>query len=250
MVDILMVDHNLGMPALDKELLQLLNGAGILDGVDFRARNHAIAHLGLAELQRVLEDAHLLLNLVLTARIVDARLHQIVEIHLGEGTHIGRLAHLHAKDTQQPLSHEGGQLGDGEQQHIEDPCRNGKEGNHGVGVGAEDGLRQELARKQHDKRREERVGHDTGPNVQGMEEQGVEDLCKENAIDDEGNIVAHEHGGNKVVGMPIEECQRLLGRPVLLAIHFYQQAVARHEGYLHTREKGGENHGQEQSCDK
>lgn len=70
----------------------------------------------------------------------------------------------------------------------------------------------------------------------------VEHLGKKDAIDDESDVVAHEHGTDKRVWVSIEESDSLLGNAILLAFHLCPHAVTGHESYLHAREEGRENH--------
>ena len=70
----------------------------------------------------------------------------------------------------------------------------------------------------------------------------VEDMGKEDAIDDQSDIVAHQHRGNEIAGMGIKNVKCLLGDGMLLTIHLNQHTVGRDKGNLHAREKGGEKH--------
>lgn len=62
-VDVLLVDEDLGVAALDKLLLQLVGRAVVGDGIDFRARHHAVADLEVGEVKGILEDLHLVIDL-------------------------------------------------------------------------------------------------------------------------------------------------------------------------------------------
>ena len=71
-VDILAVDDNLRVSALDKLVLQLFDGAFVnVDSLNLRSRHHTVAHLCIGKVQRVMEDFHLFLYLVVLG-IVDA----------------------------------------------------------------------------------------------------------------------------------------------------------------------------------
>ena len=96
MVDVLMIDNDLGVAALNEHLLQLLDTAGILDGINLRTWNHTVADAGLRKLQGVLEYLHLVLYLLLVLGIVDALLYQIVQVHTGKLLVVLFLLHLDA----------------------------------------------------------------------------------------------------------------------------------------------------------
>lgn len=67
----------------------------------------------------------------------------------------------------------------------------------------------------------------------------VEQSSYQYAIHHKGDIVTHEHGADKAVGMIIEERDQSLGHSVLVLvlIHLGKHSVGRHKGYLHATEK-------------
>ena len=65
MVNILVVDHNLAMATLHENLLQLFYRGSILNGINLRAGNHTVADLGLRKLEGILEDLHLLADILI-----------------------------------------------------------------------------------------------------------------------------------------------------------------------------------------
>ena len=46
--------------------------------------------------------------------------------------------------------------------------------------------------------------------VKAAEKRLVKDICEENAIDNQSNVIAHQHCGHKIAGMPVEEINGLL----------------------------------------
>ena len=230
------------MSALYEHLLQLVKVAGLVDGVNLCSRHHAVAHLRLRKLQGVLEYAHLLLYLVLVACIVDTRLHQVVEVYLRELFLSVVVLHLDSQQSHDEFGEYRGKIRDRPQHDIAHPCRQRKECQQRVGIRLKDSLRQELAGKEHDERGQQRVGYYPCPVTETMEKRLVEDTCKQYTVDDQRNIVAHQHRGNKVIRMTEEKGQGALRQSVFLALHFGQQAIAGHESNLHTREEGGEYH--------
>ena len=141
---------------------------------------------------------------------------------------------MYANEAQQSAREQRGETRDGIEHHVADISRNGKDGEHGVGIRLEDGLGQEFARKEHHNGREQRVGRHTGTIAQLIEQRLVENLREEDTIDDQCDIVAHQHGRHKIVRMTVEQLYGALREAVLLTIHLSTQAVARHKGDLHA----------------
>ena len=78
----------------------------------------------------------------------------------------------------------------------------------------------------------------------------VKEFCKKDTIDHERDIVAHQHRTHEVVGMAIESLEEAAGKLLLVLVHLGKHTVARHEGNLHSRKEGGEDHRDEDSYDK
>ena len=233
-VDVLVIDDDLAMAALDEGLLEFLDGGGVFDSIDLRTGHHTVAHLRLREVKGVLEDLDLLAYQVLITGIVDTGLHEIVEIDLRELPFFVLLRHADAYEPEESFGEEGCQAGDGIEDDITEPGGYGKDGEHRVGCVLEDGLREELTGEEYDDRREECIEGDPDAIAEGCEEGGIEDLGEEDAIDDKGDIVAHEHGGDKVVRVLVEDSDGLLREAVLLTVHLCQETVARDKGDLHA----------------
>ena len=126
-VDVFMIDQNLTVAALDEHLHQLFDGRRIFYGIDLGARHHTVAHLRIGEIEGILENLDLLADIVFIVGIVDAGLHQIVEVDLRELPFLSAFLHPDAYQAQQALRQECGETRDGIKHDIADPCRNGKE---------------------------------------------------------------------------------------------------------------------------
>ena len=59
MIDVLVIDKDLGMTGLDKGLTELFNGGSILHRINLCSGHHTVAYLRLGKVQRVLEKDHL-----------------------------------------------------------------------------------------------------------------------------------------------------------------------------------------------
>ena len=70
----------------------------------------------------------------------------------------------------------------------------------------------------------------------------VENIGKQDAIDDKHYIVANQHGRHKAVRMPVEKRYKPLRNAMLLLVHLRQHSVAGNERNLHAREKGTQDH--------
>ena len=108
-VDVLLVDEDLGVAALDKLLLQLVGRAVVGDGIDLRARHHAVADLEVGEVEGILEDLHLVVDLASLRRVVDGGLDEVVEVHLGKRAVVVALLHLDAQEAQEEAREQGGE---------------------------------------------------------------------------------------------------------------------------------------------
>ena len=222
------------MSALYEFLFQLFDITRILNCIYLRTRHHTVTHLCLREIQGILEDTHLLLDILLVLGIIDTALHQIVQVHLSKLLVFRRRVPFDAKHAQQLLREHRGKTGNGIEHHIAQPRRKREKGQHHVGIALEDSLRQELSRKKHYQRREERICRHTGSTLRQWCKKGlVKDISKEDTIDHQGNIISHEHRGHKSIGMLIEQRDGLLCQPVFLASHLHQHPIARYERYLH-----------------
>ena len=71
-VDVFVVDDNLAVAALYETLLELVNAAGVFNGVNLRSGHHTVADLRLREIECVLEYLYLLFNIVVTPGVVNA----------------------------------------------------------------------------------------------------------------------------------------------------------------------------------
>ena len=150
MVDVVVIDEDFRMAALDEFLSQVVGGAVVGHSYDFRAWNHAVAHARLAEIEGVLEDFHLVFNLVVVAGVANARLHEVVEVHFRKFALYHVLVHLDAEDAQAELREERGNLAHGPQKHVAQIGGHGEEGQQAVRIALEECFREKFAREEHD----------------------------------------------------------------------------------------------------
>ena len=150
-VNVFLVDNHFAMTALHEYLQQLVDAAFDADGMDFGTRYHAVAHLGIRKVERVLEDFDFIFNLVVTLGVVNARLKKIVEVNLCERVVVALLLHPYAEKPEQSAREQRGKSADGPQQYVEHVCQWCKKGKHTVGIALEQSLWKELAGEQHHK---------------------------------------------------------------------------------------------------
>ena len=243
-VEVFAVDDNLGMPALDELAFQGLERGVDADGVDFRSGHDAVAYLGAAEVQGILEYLDLLVNLVFVRRI-HVSLDEVVKVYLCEGLSVGSGLHLGAHHPEECLGQSARKLADGVEEDVEKECRQGKGIHHAVGVEVEYGLGQELSRHEHDERAEQRLyGQLQGAVVQyarGLEDEDIDDARHEDAVEHQRDVVADEQGGDEVVGMGIEYAEYAGGQSLLgHFVNLHTQLAARHESDFQPRKEGGQ----------
>ena len=61
----------------------------------------------------------------------------------------------------------------------------------------------------------------------------ADNLCHQDTIDDQGDIISHQHGRDKFIRV-LEEDGKNAGRNSPLAFHLKTQFVYRHKGNLHS----------------
>ena len=71
-VDVFLIDDNLGLAALDEDVFQLVHAARFVNRTDFGARYHTIAHLDVGEVEGILEYLHFIGYFLFRTGIVDA----------------------------------------------------------------------------------------------------------------------------------------------------------------------------------
>ena len=249
-VDVFVIDDDLAVATLDEGLFELLDSGSVFNGINLRTGHHTVTNLRFGEVEGVLEDFHFLANLVFIFGIIDTGLHEVVEIDFRELAFFVLLGHTDAHQSEESFGEEGCQTGDGIEDDVTEPGRDGKDGEHRVGRVLEDGLRKELTCEEDDDCGEEGIEGDAYAVAEWLEQRGVEDTCEEDAIDDEGDVVAHKHGRDKVVRVLIEDADGLLGQTVFLTVHLCQETIARDKGDLHTRKEGGEEHRDDETNDE
>ena len=99
MVDVVLIYDNLRESALYKLVAEFIHCAVLhIHRLNLGAWHHAIPHLGVAEVEGVVEDLHLGGYLLVVLGVVDTALHEIVEIHTGKACSLLLLFHLHSHD--------------------------------------------------------------------------------------------------------------------------------------------------------
>ena len=237
-----MIDDDFAVTTLNEGLFEFLDGGRVFDGIHLRTGHHTVAHLRLGEIKGILEDLHLLTDLVFIFGVVNTGLYKVIEVNFCEFALLRLFRHTDAHQPEEPFGEESGQTGDRIEDDITDIGRDSEDGKHGVGSVLEDGLRQELACKEDNDGRKQGIKCDTDTIAEGVEQRSIEDTGKKNTVYNQGDVIAHEHGRNKIVRMLIEDSDGLLGKTILLTVHLCQETVARDKGDLHAREECGEQH--------
>ena len=235
MVDVALVDDNLRVAALYELLHQFVDGAVVdVNGVHLSTRHHTVAHLAVGEVEGVLEYLHLLVNLLVAMCILDARLHEIVEVYLREAFVVGFRLHAYAHNAQQALRHKRREAAYRPQEDVEKIGWHGEYGQQAVGVVLEQNLGQELSCEKNDECGEQRVGCHLHAVVERAEDSAVKEACHKDTIHHKHDIVTHKHRAHKAIGMIVEFGNDFLRNAISFAIHLSEHSVARHERYLHS----------------
>ena len=71
MIDVILEDYDLRIATLYELLFELIDRAIDIHGIDLRTRDHTVAHFGVGEVERVLENLYLVVDLIAFWRIVD-----------------------------------------------------------------------------------------------------------------------------------------------------------------------------------
>ena len=83
MVDVVLVDDNLGVAAFYEFLHEFLGSAVVyVNGIDFGAWHRAVAHFAIGEIESILEYLYFVVYFIFVLRVLYARLHQVVEVNL------------------------------------------------------------------------------------------------------------------------------------------------------------------------
>lgn len=148
MVNVALIDYNLTVSALYELLLQLVEGAVIgVDGIDFRTRYHTVADLCIGEVEGILKNLYLIVDVVVVLGVVDARLHEIVEVDLRKRSFLLLSRYLHAEEAEHASRQPCGYDADRPQQDIEDEGQWCKQRQQLVRIALEKCLGKELAVK-------------------------------------------------------------------------------------------------------
>ena len=153
MVDVVVIDEDFRVAALDEFLAQFVGGAVVSDGDDFRARNHAVADARFAEIEGVLEDFDLVVDVVVVLCAVDAGMDEIVEIDSRKFAFLDLLVHPNPENPKENLRQKRGKFAHGPQQNVAQIGGHGEEVQQSVGIAFEERFRQKFAREKHDEGR-------------------------------------------------------------------------------------------------
>ena len=93
-----LVDDDLGEAGLDKYAHELLGRGALVDSLYLGAVYHAVADAEVGEVERILEDLDLGVDILGAIALLDARLDEVVKVHLGEGLGGALLVELDAKE--------------------------------------------------------------------------------------------------------------------------------------------------------
>ena len=259
-VDIFTIDNNLGVPALHEGIEQGGCIGLVVNGVDFSARDGAVSHLHAAEVQRILEYLHFILDATAFLGTLYVALYEVVEVGLLECPVGIFLARLLSQEPESDLAERTGELADGPQEDVDDIGRQRAYGEHAVGIDAEECLGQELTGDDGDGGAQESLYEQADGLVgafavgvmdaQRGEQHAVDQSGHQYAVDDQGDVVADEDGGDEVAGVVVERVYEATREALPLAVHLESQLVAGQESYLRTREEGGEEQHDDDFYDK
>ena len=73
----------------------------------------------------------------------------------------------------------------------------------------------------------------------------LDNLRHKDTVDNQRDIIPHQHGGNKVIRIT-EEAGKDARRNARLTLHFKAQLIYGNKSNLHTRKEGRESHGYQQ----
>ena len=150
MVDILVVYNDLGATVVNEGTHQFLVAAIVGHSTNLRSGHHTVAYFRIGELQCILEYLHFILNLLLVLHTVNAFLDKIIEINFREIPVLLLVFHFHTSHPQEKAREKCGKARDGPEYYIEKECGKRKHTEPLVRIALEKGLRQELARDEHD----------------------------------------------------------------------------------------------------
>ena len=70
----------------------------------------------------------------------------------------------------------------------------------------------------------------------------LDNLCHKDAINNQRDIISHQHGGNKIIRIA-EETRKDAWRNTRFPLHLKTEFVHGNKSNLHPRKKSGESHG-------
>ena len=105
----------------------------------------------------------------------------------------------------------------------------------------------ERASEKNDERGNDGLSEDNekivGRNV--LSQRRLDEQSHQNAVDDERNVIAHQHGADKALGVAVEELKDACRPAAFLLVELQAHAVGRDKGHLHAAEESGEDQGDE-----
>ncbi len=202
------------------------------------ARCHAVAHMGVAEIEGVAENYHFVLHsLFLVFEIIDGFLYVVAQIADGNqvqrpfGVFYSGKFHQHLRE---PCGKDGYRIKD----YIQYVQRQGKDFQGIVGVYTEDCLGKEFAGKKNHTGGNQSLGQQyQGFSGQPLPQCSLEELGCPHTVNYQNNIVAHQDGGDEQFGIGVEESQNGGDGAGAFAVELYTHAVAGYIRHLASREQ-------------
>ena len=114
MVNVSLIDYQLTVSAFHEILQQFSRCTRVhIDGMNLRSVNHAVANLGIGEVEGVLKNLHFIAYRLIVRSVIYGRLQKIVEVDLGESFVLADGIELDSANAQHETGQERGELADG-----------------------------------------------------------------------------------------------------------------------------------------
>ena len=204
MIYILLIYNDFRVTAFYEFLTQFLQRRILLYSLDFCTWNHTVTYFGIAEVERILKDLDFIIDFILIGSIINARLNQIIKIHLRKALIPRFYIHLHAHKTKQNPTQEGTELAYRPQNHIADIGNGTEDGKQTVRVSLEKSLRQELTSKQDYQGRKNGISRHSKGRIHPTEDRIIKQSGYQDTIHNECDVIAHKHRTDEAVRMVIE----------------------------------------------
>ena len=247
-VDVTAEGHHLAQPGLGKATLELGDRVH-LHGHDLVARHEAVPGFEVGEVEGILKDLELVVEFRFLFRIhplVEAP-HIVVEVHSTELLFAVGIGLAPEENPAQRQDH---------QRRREQEVVDGEEGDRqdaepAVGGTVEEPQGQEFRGDQHDHRGDRSLDGQGGQRRRGrfpighLEEELTQQGAGLQAEDDEGEVVAHQHGGDELLRAAQQVFHDAPGNAPAVPVQFRLQSVRRDIRDFHAREEGRGQKGQE-----